>query len=65
MTGEGGDAGMGLGSMRALASQDGSMEGANSMVIPGRRVEGKALRCSIKVTWKELKIFPIVTSQRQ
>jgi hypothetical protein len=29
------------------------------MVVPGRRDKGRASRCSMKVTWKELKIFPV------
>ena len=63
--GEGGDADPELGGMRALVSQDGGAVGANSTVVPGRRVEGKASRCSMNVTWKELKTFPVVTSQRR
>jgi hypothetical protein len=61
-TGEGEDAGAGLGGMREPASQDGGAEGASSTVVPGRRVEGRASRCSMNVTWNELKTFPVVTS---
>ena len=35
--------------MRVLAFQNGSIEGASSMVISGRRVDGKELRYSMNV----------------
>jgi len=64
-TGEGIDAAAGLGGMRSPASQDGGVEGTSSAVVPGKSVEGRASRCLMNVTWKELKTFPVVTSQRQ
>ena len=54
-----------VGGMRDAASHDGDTEGASSIVVPGRREEGSELRCSMKVTWNELKIFPVVMSQRR
>jgi len=63
--GEGGDAGVTFGGTRALAFQDGGAEGPSSTVVPGRSAEGNASRCSMNVTWKELKTFPVVTSQRR
>ncbi len=64
-TGEGAEEGTGPGGMRVPASQDGGAEGASSMVVPERRVDGMESRCSMNVTWKELNTFPVVTSQRQ
>ena len=43
-------------------SQDGGESGSNSTVVPGRSDEGSVSRCSMKVTWKELKIFPVESS---
>ena len=54
-----------VGGMREAASHDGGAEGASSTVVPGRREEGSELRCSMNVTWNELKIFLVVTSQRR
>ena len=42
--------GIGPRGMRVPAFQNGSMEGASSMVVSGRRVDGKELRCSMNVT---------------
>jgi len=51
--------------MREVASQDSGADRVSSMVVSGRRLEGRESRCSINVTWNELKIFPVVTSQRR
>ena len=45
-------------------SQDGEDPGSNSTVVLGSREEGSASRCLMNVTWKELKHFPVATSQR-
>ncbi len=63
--GWGGKEGAHSGGIREPASQDGGAEGASSMVVLGRRVEGKELRCLMNMTWKELNTFPVMTSQRQ
>ena len=33
--------------------------------VPGRRLEGKKSRCSMKFTWKELKMRPVAGFQRR
>ena len=45
-------------------SQDGGEPGSSSTVVPGSREEGSASRCSMKVTWKELKHCLVETSHR-
>ena len=45
--------------------QDGSDLGSNSTVVPGSREEGRASRCSMNVTWKELKHFLVEMSHRR
>jgi hypothetical protein len=46
-------------------SQDGGDPGSNSTVVPGSREEGSTSRCSMNVTWKELKHFPVETSHKR
>ena len=46
-------------------SQDGGDPGSSSTVVPGSREEGSASRCSMNVTWKELKHFPVETSHKR
>ena len=46
-------------------SQEGGDPGSSSTVVPGSREEGSASRCSMNVTWKELKHFPVETSHRR
>ena len=53
------------GKSRDGESQDGGASGRSSTVVPGRREEGRASRCSMNVTWKLLKIFPESGSQRR
>jgi len=50
------------GGSREGESQEGGEVGRSSMVIPGRSDEGSLLRCSMKVTWKELKTFLVESS---
>ena len=45
-------------------SHVGGALGSKRMVVPGRRSASWSLRCSMKVTWKELKMAPVVLSQR-
>lgn len=49
---------------RQGVSQDRGDPGRISMVVPGRGDKGRASRCSMKVTWKELKTFPVEESHR-
>jgi hypothetical protein len=46
-------------------SQEGGDPGTICTVVPGRRDEGRASRCSMKVTWKELKSFPDELSHKR
>ena len=53
------------GSVRVGESQLGGAPGLRRRVVPGRRSDGRVSRCLTKVTWKELKMCPVVLSQRQ
>jgi hypothetical protein len=46
-------------------SQDGGDLGSSSTVVPGSREEGSASRCSMNVTWKELKHFLVEMSHKR
>ena len=46
-------------------SQDGGDPGSSSTVVPGSREEGSTSRCSMNVTWKELKHFPVEMSHKR
>ena len=47
-------------------SQDGGADACSvPSVVPGSRGEGSALRCSVKVTWNELKTRDVVGFHRR
>jgi len=46
-------------------SQEGGELGSSSTIVLGIREEGSALRCSMKVTWNELKMCLVKESQSQ
>jgi len=50
------------GGSREGESQEGGESGRSFKVVPGRSDEGSVSRCSMKVTWKELKTFPVESS---
>jgi hypothetical protein len=52
------------GRLKEGESQNGRDLGSNSTVVLGSREEGSASRCSMNVTWKELKHFPVETSHK-
>ena len=45
-------------------SQLGVALGSRQIVVPGSRSAGCSSKCSMKVTWKELKMLPSTVSQR-
>lgn len=61
----GAEAREGVGTSTKVESQDGGEPGRISALEPGSRDEGRVSRCSMNVTWKELKIFPEASSQRR
>ena len=46
-------------------SQVGGELGFTWIGVPGRRLVGCDCKCSMNVTWKELKILPVVVSHRR
>jgi hypothetical protein len=50
---------------RKGASQLGVALGSRQIIMPGRRLAGCSSKCSMNVTWKELKMLPSTVSQRR
>jgi len=61
-----GDGGVDLGGDgTAATSQVAGASGDSDILVPGNRSAGCSSRCSTKVTWKELKTFPLEGSYSQ